>query len=524
MDLTDESYYFLWIDQPASYLIAGSAFGHFLSPVYRLFDSDPAALRRFGLLALMLFAAGFSLAVTARSRTNSLADKCGGWLLALACAGTTVTYYFVWLPTPSYNWLPLPAAFLLLTGLVLIYNKYSDWLSALAIGAAGLLAFAGKPTTAVGFALVYGCGVLILRGFTRHALLHVAQSTICCVALFLLAAGTFLDAPLAIEQARSYIEVFGATPAAGGGFIQGAVGPVGYYVALAAAVASFRLPPQKAKICGVVAAVAAVSVLVSRLPAYGVGQGAIAMTVSLAAVANCLAWAPTRPDWRLLAIVSLGHMLPWICAFGTGNTLLFQSSFYVSLPLCAAIMTAYLCFGGRDWRTMAVALLATFFAFAALYAADRSPYRIHAGLNSQEHSVPVGGGLLRVDAPTRDFIENLRRQAAAAGFSPGSVVLDFSGELPGAALVLGGRAPYFPWLVNGYDFSERLASAAVAQLNPDDRKQAWIVRSDAPRTFTAAFVTSLGSDLDKDYKIVATALHPLYGRQVILYAPVDRAQ
>lgn len=521
LDLTDESFYLLWVDKPAAYGLAASTFGFFMSPIYHLLGSSPAALRRFGLVVLVLTAMTLAWAIVSLGRKSHAAQsRFAEVAVALAVGSTVVTYYFWWLTTPAYNWLPLPAAFLLLTGLVLVYKDRATFLSAFLVGSSGMLAFAGKPTTAAGFALVYAIGMLILRGVTWETLRHFTLSAVCCAVLFLLAALTFLDVPLALTQARSYVETFGVAPAAGG-FFNGAIAPWGYYTAMVAALAAFWLPRRIAKLCGVGAIVATASVVFdSRGMGYGFAQGIVVMTASLAMIANSFAWARVRPSGRIVSIVSLGHVLPWIVAFGTGNNLLAQASLYAALPLTSAITTAYLCFGPGDWRPLATALLAPLFAGAALYAADTAPYRLHAGLSSQEFPVEVAGGTMRVDAPTRDFIADLRHEAGEAGFIPGTPILDFTGDNPGIALLLSGQAPYYPWLVGGYDFSEPLVETAVGHLSPERRRSAWIVRNDAPRPFSLDFIASLGFDLESDYKVVATPSHPLYGEQVRLYAPV----
>ena len=522
LDLTDESFYLLWADKPAAYGLAASTFGFFISPIYHLLGSNPAALRRFGLVVLALTAVCLAWTAISANRNSQVAErKFEKLAIVLAAASTVVTYYFWWLTTPAYNWLPLPAAFLLLTGLVLVYQNQSIWLSAILVGFSGTLAFAGKPTTAITFALVYGVGMLILRGAIWETLRHFALSAVCCAALFLLAGLTFFDVPLALAQAQSYVETFGVAPAAGG-FFNGAVAPWGYYGALVAALVAFWLPPRIARLCGVAAIGATINaVLAMRGITYNSAQGMIAMTASLALVANCVAWAPVRPNGRLFAVLLLGQVFPWLIAFGTGNPLYAQAGFYVALPLTSAILIAYLCFGAGDWRTLATALLAPLFAGAALYAADISPYRLHPDLSSQEFPVEVAGGMMRVDAPTRDFIVDLRHAAKAAGFVPGTPVLDFTGDTPGIALLLGGQAPYYPWLVGGYDFSERLAMDTTAELTPEARRSAWLVRNDAPRPFALDFIASLGFDLENDYKVVAAPVHPLYGEQVRLYAPVS---
>jgi hypothetical protein len=221
-------------------------------------------------------------------------------------------------------------------------------------------------------------------------------------------------------------------------------------------------------------------------------------------------------------VLGLAQVLPWLIAIGSGNGLTVQSSFYVALPIVGALGTAVLCFGRTDWRTMAAGLAATLGAVAALLAATAAPYRLNPPLLTQDQPVTVGGGQLRVDAPTLAFITTLRGDAAAAGFVPGTPVLDFSGDTPGIAVLLGGRSPVYPWLVGGYPFSERFAATIIADMTPAERQSAWLVYSDAPRPFGIEFMRTLGFDLGNSYDLVSEPRHPLYGSSIRLYAPRSR--
>lgn len=520
-DLTDEAYYLLWIDRPEAYGIAASMFGFVLSPIYHMLGSDPAAFRYFGLLASILAAAAMCWAVL-RPQPRERVDETliSRAVPLLAAAAGTVTYYGWWVATLSYNWLPLPASFLLLTGLALQQQDRAPLLAALLIGLSGVLAFAGKPTTGGGFALVYLLGIVAISGFSALAVRRLVASSAACVVVIVIAITICVDPRIAFEQARAYVEFFGTSPA-GGAFLTLVSLPHGYPVAILAALVAFRSRPWVAKVAGLVAVLAALSVAYEQraLP-YAAAQGMVVMTASLAVVANCLAWSHVCLDGRALFVPSLAFVMPWVSAFGTSNELTMQTGIYVALPLAGSIATAYLCFGPCDWRAIVAALFAPCFGILALHAAESAPYRLGSNLSTQVHPVAVGGGTLRVNVRMRDFVESLRRQVAGAGFKKGTPLLDFSGGMPGVAFLLGGQPPMFPWLTSGYVFSQPLAAKIVAQLTPEQRRSAWLVDSDASHRFDPAFVGSLGFDLQNSYELVATAPHPLDGVQVRVYAPV----
>ena len=521
-DLTDEAYYLLWIDRPAAYDIAGSMFGIALSPIYHLTGSDPAWLRRIGLVVAALTAAAMCWTVL-RLNARGRPPAPGAVAMAAAAAASVATYYHLWLPTPSYNWLPLPAGFLLLTGVSLLQHDRMPIGSTVMIGLAGLLAFAGKPTTGAAFALVYLLGAVAAAGFSRRTMRHVALSGVACLALLALASVSFLDPWIAFRQARGYVDFFGAAPPIGS-YLASLHIPPGYHVAAIAAVLAYHAPGLIARFLGIVAIVAALVVereMHNR--GYDYAQGVVVMAACLALVANCLAWSPQRPRWRQLLVPALAFVMPWVAAFGTSNALVWQTSFYAAFPLAGSIAIAYLCFGDRDWRAIGAAMLAPFFAGLALNAAQTAPYRLSSTLGAQVLPVTVGGGVLRVDARTRAFIDTLREQVAEAGFEEGTPVLDFSGSTPGIAFLLNGHPPGFPWLVGGYEFSPRLAEQIVTAMPVEKRRSAWLVQGETPIAFKPDFIRSLGFDLESGYELAASVAHPIDGTAVRIYAPLSRA-
>ena len=525
-DLTDEAYYLLWADRPADYGIAASAFGFFLSPIYHFLGSDPAAFRRFGVLATSFSGCMtlWSALLLVRKRTPSKRLTLHAGILSLYAAAATVSFYYWWLPTPSYNWLPLPASFLLISALLLL--RAGLWIkrSAILTGLAGLLALGGKPTAAVAFFCIYVVSILIVSGFSRATLRHMALSGASCIVLFGLAAVTFIDPGIALEQALAYVSFFGTAPATGDLFV-GWRGPWGYYLAFAAAAIAYFVRPSVAKLFGVITIIAfSMSLFEMRAVTYVQSQGILIATGSLMVIANCFAWSRHRPDGKTVAILAFPHILPWLIAFGTGGALFAQMAAYAALPAVGALAVACLCFDLDDWRISVAGLLIGLIAVLALHSADIEPYRLKPGLLQQDQPVAIGGGWLRVDADTAKFINTLREDADRAGFAPGTLVLDFTGDTPGVAYLLGGKPPVFPWLVGGYEFSEAFATLIVSKLSNDQRHSAWLVHSDMPRPFEKDFMRTLGFDLDNDYDLVGAAMHPIHGTEIRLYAPRNRAQ
>jgi hypothetical protein len=102
IDLTDESFYILWVRAPKSYAYAGTLFGHLLSPLFELIGQDIVRYRRTGLLILSLLGVLAWLSWSRREPARPLA-------LAMMSFGVAALplYYMTpwWMTTPSYDWL-----------------------------------------------------------------------------------------------------------------------------------------------------------------------------------------------------------------------------------------------------------------------------------------------------------------------------------------------------------------------------------------------------------------------------------
>src|SRR5215203_2611886 len=208
------------MQEPAAYRMTSTLFGYALHPIHVLLGGSVTALRIFGLavLAASGAAAAGSFLSLRRAPDEALPALCRAAVVA-AGAALPAMYYGFWLPTPSYNWLVLVAALLLLPAIVLLADRErGPSLPAALAALAGLIAAMAKPPAAGAFAALYLAATVLLLREPRRIGVQLA------FAFGFTAAGVAaLAALLPLEtvwaQTRGYIEMHGAAPPAGRGAI-----------------------------------------------------------------------------------------------------------------------------------------------------------------------------------------------------------------------------------------------------------------------------------------------------------------
>jgi len=524
-DLTDEAYYILSMQEPAAYRMTSTLFGYALRPAYLLFGGSITGLRVFGVLAIALLGA-VAVGLFLRSRPVP-----GVPTTALVAAGAALPamYYGFWLPAPSYNWLVLAAGLILLPAILLLVKRdQGPVLPAALAAAAGLIAAMAKPPSAAAYGVIFTAAVVLLGGEPRQCARQLALALGFTVAGL---AGLALVLPLETvwAQTRGYMEMHGAAPPAGrgplGDLLAFIAHPRGWPFAAALAAVGLAARPhgrtwgvswQRAAAALAVAAAAGGTVLALAFPVYpalGPGMAAIACAgVALALLGGA--------DRRLCIALGAATLLPWAAAFGSTNDLASQTTFCAGIFGLVAVVAACAARPGGS-AAVFVALALVVITAAAIVRGSGKPYRLAAPVWNQTEPVPVGarGERLTLDPRTAAFASSLRDVAGRTGFCPGDPVLDLTGELPGTAVLLGGRTPGLQWLFGGYPFSEKLAAWILAGLDGKTRARAWLVVGEGRIALSAPFVASLGFELPQAYEVVLDARHPIHRTPVRLLRP-----
>jgi hypothetical protein len=526
-DLTDEAYYVLSMQEPAAYRMTSTLFGYALQPAYLLFGGSIAALRIFGVVVLAALG-GFAVGLILRSRPNAGRPTTQAVLVA-AGAALPAMYYGFWLPTPSYNWLVLAAALILLPAILLLAERdRGPALPAALAALAGLIAAMAKPPTAAAYGIIFAGAVVLLvrepRRIARQLAVAAAFSAAGLAALALV-----LPLETVWAQTRGYVEMHGAAPPAGRGPLGDLTAflahPRGWPFAAALVAVGLATRPER-RTGGVVWGRAAAALAIA-----GAGAGTILAVVfpvypalgpGMAAVAYAaIALAMVRgADRRLCLALALATVLPWAAALGSTNDLPSQTTF------CAGIFGLIALLSTRSVRlapsvTALVTLALVLITGTAIVKGLGKPYRLAAPVWRQTEPVEIGayGERLSVDRRTAAFVSPFREAARQAGFCAGDPVIDLTGELPGMAVLLGGRTPGLPWLFGGYVFSEKLATWALSGVDAQTRARAWLVVGEGRIAFSAPFIAELGFAVQDGYTLVLDGTHSVHGTPVRLYRP-----
>src|SRR5664279_2110705 len=106
-DFTDEGFYLNWISSPWNYQGSVSQFGFVYHPLYKLVGGDIVLLRQANVL--ILFALGWTLCLALLRSIFIQWDSIGASLragaigAALVAGAGSLSFFDLWLPTPSYN-------------------------------------------------------------------------------------------------------------------------------------------------------------------------------------------------------------------------------------------------------------------------------------------------------------------------------------------------------------------------------------------------------------------------------------
>lgn len=183
-DFTDESFYLVWMANPANYAFSVSQFGFIYHPLYSMLGGDIGALRQVNIIIIFglawvvcdLFLKGLlpQSSGPAYARFVTSAGIATSSLAALVFAG-------LWLPTPGYNSLAFKGLLITTIGL-LLGDKTASRTSTfgwLLIGLGGWLAFMAKPTTAAVAGLSVTVYILVSGKLSMRSPIALLSFLIC---------------------------------------------------------------------------------------------------------------------------------------------------------------------------------------------------------------------------------------------------------------------------------------------------------------------------------------------------------
>lgn len=506
----DESYYLAWISDPLQYKASIHPFGLPLHIVYELTGESIVFMRILGALLLAFTGAVLGL-FAARHFQDVLSQETLANLVPLA-ALFSLSYYALWVLTPSYNLLANAGAALIAAGCLSWMNLgirrslHEDWIASTLVGVGGLLAAFGKPT----FAVLAACyaSYLLLRAWRdvgprrvlSCATIAIATSVIPLMLILALVGGPKAN----IAMVRHGMEVLRFGNSIGNLPWKTATdiyhSPIIFLLTVAIFVVAVVPKPHEGTTRTIWFGRAVGTLLAADLfyfffqvakgvtgnnDPYSAGFGVPVMCVVLALIAYTLVkQGPSKGQAHnagLIKVIAILLILPFAIAFGTANSLVHQSVLSLFAPLLAAVIAAGSLKPVSKGRIVQVTL-ALLVPLLLLWSAHR-PYGLQTSIWKQDHAVtlPFNGEVLNVDKRSALYIELLKSLARRTALSRSTPIVDLSAGGPGTALLLNGGAPFYPWLVHIFEASPAVVEAAWNSMSPGEQGAAWIIGPVHPR-------------------------------------------
>jgi hypothetical protein len=559
---TDEGFYLYAADPSNKANIANGLWGMYIGLLYRAVGYSLVGFRIAGVVVLAGCAAW--LGVQAGRFLGFLAGRPMDRIARAALVVSTVVaaqlYYALMILTPSYNWLALCGLMLVLAGLfgVLIADVRWSRLGHIALISVGcFLTFWGRNVAGVGvWVLAQALVFAFAKGSRRDRLRLVAAGVGTLVVLGALHALILLDPSAtlsAVNRAKSFNFTHGfSTPL--GVLVSGAIHQVIHapratghtarlwpLLGLAPALAWFVRPPLRAAVAAFAscASVLAVGGVLIATHGFDGGPGSYTdLTPSILALAVTagLAWAcsallrrrsatteqglPRRA--ALLAGVFAAALLATqaLYAFTSNNPLLGQSSGASVLGLLAVqlLLVAAVGRGRLLPAVLSVALLVPLAMTACLVAGRQAPYRDAPLAQATTYAtINRHGARIRLAPQYAAYFTDLEHAATAAGFTPGTPLMDLTPFDPGAAEALGATAP--DTLLFGY--GKDTARWVLSQQDRAVWHDAWLLTGnmDGSTTNFNVVTSVVGRSFPADYELVTTVKWPSYGARQQLWRP-----
>lgn len=478
-EITDEAYYLLLAIHPEATRFYISAQQWAMGPIWQLTGSL-ASFRMAGLVLLAASATALGLGALAatRGRAASLVPRWTGFIAVIGCTVVCALLYVITINvSPSYNLLASAAAYLSLGLVLLAGDKTSTAGRSVLFGMAGAalaVEFVCKPSSGVSTFVLVAIAVLWLDRSGRRktlALATVAAGGLLGLAALLFSHTTPGEAVQAFSGGMALFRMVQTEPVLTrlgryaiefGGYTADAMR---LSVFLIVAVLIYLIRKSWVTI-GLVVAALGHTLFAARYFEYGMTQYVeyVQRALVLLALMLAVAWqaVPVRSQW----VIAMLAMLPYTVAMGTGNALFGQV--IVSLAPWGAVMAlaAWSRPAGTRDAVVPMAILAGFVALTSaqiLVYKTKIPYNLNERMDRQSFPVTIGPlGRVKVDAGTRQFMQEIDAAIAKCGIAPGAPFLGLY-NVPGLALALNAVPVATPWLNNVAQADAVLSSnAAIA--------------------------------------------------------------
>lgn len=547
-DITDESYYILTATYPHHIFSTVSHEGYYTGLLYALAGYNLAYFRVFGIVVLIFIALWFSIEqykyIIQKFHLKTTAmDK---YFFIIPITIGALSYYKVWLLTPSYNWLALIGTMLVFTMLfrvinnkVLNDNKYIT-LDYFLLSFSFCLAFMAKPSTAL--VLVCLSVLFIIYEFKNlhlkkalgtvtlvtsvMVMLHISILDGGCISYYdrliesmkrmaLLGGGHTLDNRYyeMIELFKEYFFEHFYFHQINNFYMYGFIGVVTILFL-------FRKKINALNIYLVW------MFIILVLYAYIIFTDSVLQNFNLLWIRS-IEWLYLNFLLILISILFMDKQKAFLLQilkilplfiiiilgslaykFGSNNQIIYAMSDSMIFVFAVVVILNFIFdqkVNIRGFTMLSGVLLSSFIYFTLNYAYDH-PYRLITNIKNQNQNVALLGGL-NVDNTTKIYIENLQNIAKKNKISEEDIsLIDMTGGSPGVNVILDANIFSTPWLIGAYKGSNKMVERILKAYQGTNRlKKAWIlVAPKGKRKLDLTILKHIGLAFPDDYIKIGT--------------------
>jgi hypothetical protein len=531
IDLTDESYYLIWIANPWIYPVSTTQFGFIYHPLHLLFHGDISLLRQANILIIFgltwVLCIVFFKAITTTTYKHPLY-----WysLPMLTLAGITATcsliYFcpFGWLATPSYNSLVFQALLLTSIGLLLADKTVSQvsitgWLL---IGIGGWLTFMAKPTSAAALGLVISVCLLLTKKY-NYRLFSISL----LIAIFLLIVSAWvIDDSLVIfidrlrkgaeelrllEAKHSLSEVLRIDNLPLGRkeqfFLVFSSVIIFGVICLAASEKRIRIKMG----LGVTLLFAIISLMIisenfvfKDSDLLVTHLTLLVLAVPLGIMAFYLIFIHKlliRNQWGIALYFAV---LPYVAAFGTNNNYWLLGSAYGVFWVLAGLIILISTASQRVLLPVVVSgQLITIFLLSS--AMERPYFRQPEPFHQYTDAIIIDSNESQLMLPKdlANFLRNVKKMTTQANFKRDTPVINMSGYTS-ILYVIGAKVIGEPWIIGGYSGSNNVAQTVLNNVPCTDIAAAWLlIDPDSMMKLSLTILSNLGISFEQNFEMAA---------------------
>ena len=547
-DITDESFYILSAFYPNEIFSTITHEGYYTGLLYLLSNYNLSYFRLYGIVLLIVVSIWFTRELykylsQKLTLTFTILDKL---LLIIPISVGSLSYYKLWLISPSYNWLALISVILVFTFLFRIvsnkeinYNRYFA-LDYLLLSFSLSLSFMAKPTTALILVLI--SILFLIYEFKNMNLKKVIPSVITFTSIIVILHILILDGGFSSYYNR-LIESMERMSLMGGGHTLG-----NRYTDMIALIQKFFFEEfyfhqiNNLYIYSVLLIVNILYIVKNKINVlylysvlmflvlvlysyfmfdYGFDKNFNLMWIrsiellllNLILVITAILFIDKKMEFlnQIVKIIPFLFILilgSFAYKFGSGNQIIHVMSGSMIFIVTPLIVLNFI----FDQRmkikifTALSGLILSIFIYHSLYYAYEHPYRLITNITGQNKKVALLGSL-EVDETTKLYIENIQKIAFENKEKNEKIsLIDMTGGSPGANVILDAKLFGVQWLLGAYPGSNGFAERILKPYQGTNRlKKAWVlVAPKGVRKLNLNILNNIGLNFPDNYKKIGT--------------------